>query len=122
MQKIAEHYSSRDSLASIRFLFVLLVGYAGFFRIDELQNMMLKDVNIFSDHMSVFTPKRKNDQFREGHTSFLAKSGKATCPVAITEKLVKLLPTSNYPRVPLVRHIIKSGSKECFHSCKAVSY
>ena len=31
VQKIAEHYSSKDSLASIRFLFVLLVGYAGFF-------------------------------------------------------------------------------------------
>ena len=84
--------------------------------------MMLKDVNIFSDHMSLFTPKRKNDQFREGNTSFLAKSGKATCPVAITEKLVKLLPTSNHPRVPLVRRIIKSSSKECFHSCKGVSY
>ena len=61
VQKIAEHYSSKDSLASIRFLFVLLVGYAGFSGIDELQNMMLKDVVISSDRMSVFTPKRKND-------------------------------------------------------------
>ena len=84
--------------------------------------MMLKDVVISSDRMSVFIPKRKNDQFREGHTSFLAKSGKATCPVAITEKLINSLPTSNHSRLPLVRRIVKSGSKEYFHSCKGVLY
>ena len=32
----------------------------------------------------------KNDQHREGHTAVLARSGKVTCPVAVTERLVKL--------------------------------
>ena len=41
--------------------------------------------------MSIFINKRKNGQFREGHTSFIAKFNKATCPVRITEQLSELL-------------------------------
>lgn len=37
----------------------------------------------------------KNDQHREGHIAVLARSGKVTCPVAVTERLVKLLPQSS---------------------------
>ncbi|CAH3176023.1 unnamed protein product [Porites lobata] len=41
------------------FLFILLVGFAGFFRIDEIRNIALRDVSIHSDHMSVYLPQRK---------------------------------------------------------------
>ena len=59
-----------------------------FFRIDELLSMKLGDITLFTDRMSLFVPKRKNDQIREGHTSVIARSGKLTCPVAVTERLV----------------------------------
>ena len=72
--------------------------------------------------MSVFIPKRMNDQYREGHTSLLARSHKATCPVSITERLLKLLPLSSESSSPLVRRIVKSKSKEHFHVSKGVSY
>ena len=122
VEKIAEHYASSDSLATIRFLFILLVGFAGFFRLNEIQNLELKDVEIFADHMSVRVPKRKNDQYREGHTSLIARSGKSTCPVAITEKLIKLLPVSDSCSLPLVRRIVKSKRKELYHNSKGISY
>ena len=57
----------------------------------------------------------KNDQHRKGHTAVLARSGKVTCPVAVTERLVKLLPQSS-SSFPLVRKIMKAKSKEHFHS------
>ena len=59
-----------------------LVGFAGFFRMDKIRNLSVKDVSICSEYMSVLIPKRKNDQYREGHTSLLARSHKATCPVS----------------------------------------
>ena len=70
--------------------------------------------------MSVYVPQRKNDQYREGHTAFLAQSGKVTCPVAVTERLIKLLPQSS-SAFPLVRRIVKARSKEYFHSSLGVS-
>ena len=43
--KIAQSYNTASaSLAVIRFLFVLLVGYAGLSRISELLNVKVKDV------------------------------------------------------------------------------
>lgn len=119
---IADHYISSSSLAVIRFLFILLVGFAGFFRMDEIRNFSVNDVSICSEYMSVFVPKRKNDQYREGHTSLLARSHKATCPVSITERLLKLLPLSSESSSPLVRRIVKSKSKEYFHVSKGISY
>ena len=44
---------------------------------------------IFSDHMSVYVPQHKNDQYGEG----LARTNKVTCPVAVTEWLIKLFST-----------------------------
>ena len=53
------------SLADIRFLFLLLVGYAGLFRVFELLNVRVKDVSTDDIGMSVFISQRKkNDQFR----------------------------------------------------------
>ena len=62
----------------------------------------------------------KNDHHREGHTAVLARSDKVTCPVAVTERLVKLLPQS-FSAFPLVGKIMKAKSKEHFHSSLGVS-
>ena len=120
--RIADHYTSSSSLAVIRFLFILLVGFAGFFRMDEISNLSVNDVSICSEYMSVFIPKRKNNQYRKGHTSLLARSHKATCPVSITKRLLKLLLLSGESSSPLVRRTVKSKSKEYFHVSKGVSH
>ena len=120
VQAIATHFASSVSLSDLRFLFILLVGFAGFFRIDEVRNIALRDISIHSDHMSVYVPQRKNDQYREGHTAFLARTNKVTCPVAVTERLIKLLSQSS-SAFPLVRRIVKARSKEYFHSSLGVS-
>ena len=84
--------------------------------------MKLGNITLFKDPMSIFVPKRKNDQIREGHTSAIAKSGKLTCPVAITEKLISLLPEPKNPHCPLIRRIIKPNSGDYFHESIDISY
>ena len=70
--------------------------------------------------MSVYVPQRKNDQHREGQTAFLARNGKGTCAVAVTERLIKVLPQSS-SAFPFVRRIVKAKSKDYFHSSLGVS-
>ena len=60
------------SLADIRFLFILLVGYEGVFRISEILSIRVRDVAISYDFMKVYLIKRKNDQYRNGHVSVIA--------------------------------------------------
>ena len=91
-------------------------------RIDELLSMKLGDFTLFTDRMSIFVPKRKNDQIREGHTSVIARSGNLTCPVAVTERLVSFLPEPKNPHFPLIRRIVKSKSGERFHGSIGISY
>ena len=67
-----------------------------------------------------YVPQCKNDQYLEGHEAFLARTGKATRPVAVTEQLINLLPQSS-SAFPLVCRVIKARSKEYFHSSLGVS-
>ena len=73
------------SLADIRFLFILLVGYAGVFRITKILSLRVKDIIILDDFMKINLIKCKNDQNRNGHISVLGMSRKPTCPVGIIE-------------------------------------
>ena len=113
VQAIATHFASSASLSDLC-LFILLVAFAGFFHIfGEIRNIALRDVSIHSDHKSIYVPQRKNDQYREGHTAFLARTGKVTCPVAVTERLIKLLPQSS-SAFPLVCRIVKLSLRSIF--------
>lgn len=61
-------------------------------------------------------------KYRQGHTVSIARSGKVTCPVSITEKVLDLLPPCGNKNLPIVRRIIASKPKERFHEHRAVSY
>lgn len=113
-----------SSLADIRFLFILLVGYTGIFRISEILQLQVRDISIFEEYMTVILKKRKNDQYRKGHTTVITRSRKITCPVAITEKVLSLLPDEKYSSYPVVRRIIPKSkrSNEAFHKSLGISY
>ena len=59
VEAIAEFFVSSNSLATLRFLFILLVGFYGFFRIDEINSFCLQDVTIKADHMSIYVASEK---------------------------------------------------------------
>ena len=115
--------SASASLADIRFLFILLVGYAGVFRISEVLSTRVRGVAIFNSFMKVYLIKRKNDQYRDLHVSVIARSREPTLPVGITERMLSLLPDSSGSSYPIVRRIVNSRhSKERFHEFLGISY
>ena len=110
------------SLADIRFLLVLLVGYAGLFRISELLSVKIKDISISDDGMSIFVSQGKNDQFREGHTSNMARPSTVYCPVSITERLLALLASPKESCSPVLRRIVRTKNGAYFHKSLGISY
>ena len=70
IQDIVLHFSSDNALSVIRFLFILLVGYAGFLRTDEILKMKVCDVKIHADHMLVSVPERKKTTSTDKGTSY----------------------------------------------------
>ena len=53
-------------------------------------------------------------------TPYLARSRKPSCPVSITERIIKVLSQSNSSH-PLVPRIVRSKSGEYFHASMGVS-
>ena len=124
LKTICEHYNTNSaSLEVTRFLFLLIIGYSGLFCISEILGIKMSDIVITDSFTSISVPKRKNDQHREGHVSILARSGKLTCPVSITEKLLSLLPFQD-PKasLPIIRRIVKTKKQERFHEFLSISY
>ena len=103
IQSLAEFYNRPEAkLEQIRFLFTVLVGYAGFMRMDEILSVRCIDISFGETFMTILVPKRKNDQHREGHKVDVAFSGKISCPVLITKRLLSLLPNSEGSCAPLI--------------------
>ncbi len=119
---VAFYLNSEPSLAELRFLFVLLVDHAGLLRADELLSVRYKDVDVSDQKMVILIPKRKNDQHREGHFSSISRSGKESCPVSITQKLLHLLPDDNDSVAPVLRRIVNKKHAKEFHKSKGISY
>ena len=122
--EIAEHYNKPSaSLLTLRFLFILLIGYSGLLRINEVLSIRPCDIQIRDSHLSIFISSRKNNQHRDGHTSILARSDKITCLVSITEKIMSLLPSTQKSQLaPTVRRIVKSKKQKRFHDYSGICY
>ena len=61
-----------------------ILGFTGFLRFDELSNITNGDIAVFDTHMTIFIQKAKTDQYREGRTVYICRSGSMLCPVDIT--------------------------------------
>ena len=124
LHNICEQYNNNNAtLEIVRFLFIGIIGYSSLLRISGFLSIRLSDIVITEPFMSISIPKRKEDQHREGHISVLAGSGKVTCPVSITERLVSLLPSQDKSSpFPIVRRIVKTKRREHFHSYLSISY
>ena len=72
---------SDAEIDKLRFLVLCLVGFASFMRISEFLKEKIRDVQFHDTQLSISVPKRKNDQYRQGHVINVSRSGKATCPV-----------------------------------------
>ena len=99
-----------SDLRITRFLVILVVGFAGFFRIDEMLSAQLKNVTVPAEPMTLISPPSNTDQMRKGNEVFLARTHSQYCPVAMTELFWRKAPlgaksTDSY----LIRRLIQFG-------------
>ena len=66
------------------------LGYAGFFRNDELSNIAPEHLGFFPDHLRVFVPRAKNDIYREGNYVYIKRLTSKYCPVALVERYISM--------------------------------
>lgn len=78
------------SLKDVRVACICSLGYAGFFRYDELCNIAPEHLGFFPDHLRVFVPRAKNDIYREGNYVYIKRLTSKYCPVALLERYISM--------------------------------
>ncbi len=69
------------NLLDLRFVIICLLGFAGFFRIDELIALKLKQLQFRPQFLLVILEKSKTDQHRHGHEVYISATKSQYCPV-----------------------------------------
>lgn len=80
IKKLVSIYGDTESLMALRFLIICVVGFAGFFRINELLKLKIIDLVETKDSFEITVKESKTDQLREGHVVYIARTGTPTCP------------------------------------------
>ena len=81
--KLVSSFASSDAtLSHVRDVCLGLVAFSGFFRYDEVRSIRWYDVDFKDHYFPLYIPRGKTDrdQYLEGCTRLVAKTGKPSCP------------------------------------------
>ena len=74
------------SLSDVRLLVLCLVAFAGFMHCDELLKLQCSDIAFGTESMTINITSSKIDQYREGSSLVVDRTGTPTYPVAMMER------------------------------------
>ena len=80
-KQVVELFGQDSNLVNHRTVVICLLGFSGFLRISELVEIQVKHLKFLEAHLEITIPKAKNDQMREGHVVYIARSHSRYCPV-----------------------------------------
>ena len=114
--------SCDGSLSDLRLMAMALLAFAAFLRCDELINLRACDVSFAAGHMAISLPKSKTDQYRDGATVMVARSGTSTCPVAMLERYFDKAALTQSSTSLVFRGIVKTKTGERLRRSGGISY
>ena len=77
---------SNSNLKDLRVAAMCALGFAGFFRYNELGNIQANNIEWHEDHIKILVPRSKTDIYREGKFVFIQKMNGVYCPVGVLLK------------------------------------
>ena len=114
--------SSDGSLADLRLMAMALLAFSAFLRCDELIKLRVCDVTFAAEHMAISLPKSKTDQYREGSTVMVARSGTQICPVAMLERYFEKAALGSGTTELAFRGIVHTKTGERLRKSGGLSY
>ena len=122
LKAMVEAAGPAPSLTEVRLLAVCLVAYAGFMRCDELLELRGSDVTFNAKGMVDKIESSKTDQYREGVSLVIARTGQVTCPVAMMERYCRMGEVDHTSQAKLFHGIVHAKSGECLRKDGGLSY
>ena len=114
--------NKEGTLSNIRLATVCLLSYAGFLQFSELVQLRPADIEIRADAAKLHIRHSKTDQLRKGNEVLLARTGSATCPVAMLERYMAAASIPRESELFLFRPISKTKTGERLRPTGSLSY
>ncbi|XP_056016259.1 uncharacterized protein LOC125658242 [Ostrea edulis] len=117
--------SCKNDLSNVRVCTMVLLGFAGFFRFNELSNLRVRNISFHALFMSVHLESSKTDVYRRGNDVLIASTGKSTCPVFWLKHYLQLASITEKPDDFIFRSIRFYKSSKRYKLCeinKPISY
>ena len=122
LKAMVEAAGPAPSLTEVRLLAVCLVAFAGFMRCDELIKLKCEDITFNTESMVIRIVSSKTDQYREGSSLVIARTGELTCPVGMMEKYFSMGELEKTPKECVVRGIMVTKDGERLRKSGGLSY
>lgn len=123
LNELVEKFAKEDaSLSDIRTISICLLGFAGFFRFDEIAKIKGCDVQFFPEHMEIFIEASKTDQFRDGARVVIARTHSPCCPVAMLQRYIMLANIDCKEDKFLFRGLVATKSGQKLRDSGSISY
>ena len=122
MSALIDSLGAAPSLSGVRLVAACLLAFSAFLRYDELAKLRCCDVNFAQKHMSIHIVSSKTDQYRQGDSIMVARTGSRTCPVAMLERYYAMAALPNQSRLRVFRGIVVTRSGERLRSQGSLSY
>ena len=108
------------SLKDLRIAAITSLGFAGFFRFNELANIQPNQIFFHEEFIKVFVPRSKTDVDREGNYVCISKSDSNYCPVTVLCRYIKAANIDLSSQLPLfmIRPVTKRKLGYALRDCK----
>ena len=123
IKALCARYSASNELLEVRDLCMILLGFSGFLRFDELSSLRCNDISIFDSYFILKIRKSKTDQYRFGDEIPISKGSSIACPLSMLKRYMLLSKQDCKSTKHLFRPAFRSG-KSCalIYKDKALSY
>ena len=103
MSALVDSLGAAPSLPGVRLVAACLLPFSAFLRHDELAILRCCDAIL---HISIHIVSSKTDQYRQGDSIVVARTGSQTCPVAMLKRYYAMAALPNQSRLRVFRGIV----------------
>ena len=104
--ELCDMFSGNSDLLVLRDLSMILIGFAGILRFDELSYDIL--ILFFINYLSIQIRKSKTDVCRSGNEILISKGVSSACPYTMLQKYMSNVCASSFSEKYLFRAVIRS--------------
>ena len=122
LSKIVSSLGAAPSLSDVRLATTCLLAFAAFLRYDDLAKLRCCDIKFEVSHMTIRITSSKTDQYRQGDTVMVARTGTQTCPVAMLERYVAAAGITLSSPLRLFRGIVSTKRGERLRAAGSLGY